>query len=457
MDSWSFCFRSVFENVIFNLKSLEESLMKVLWFSNTPANSDEHFNTQLSGTGGWLKSLDKAIQEKVDLHVAFYHNKDIDSFRYGNATYHPIKKHKNLFGKSRSRLFNEIIDTEHLDIYLNLINRIKPDIIDIHGTENPFGAIITKTEIPVITTIQGNITVYLYKFCHGIERKYLNVKNMDVFNIKSLILPAAFKNSRNRFVKMQRREEKNLNPCKYIIGRTSWDKRISRILAPGRIYFHNDRIFRDSFYLAKWNPNNNKNLILHTTSGNTFYKGFETLCLALYELNKLGIDCEWRVAGIKGEDLIVKVVKKKLGEKFPKKNLTLLGSLTENLLVERLLEADIYVMPSHIENSPNNLCEAMILGMPCIATFAGGTGSLLKDGEEGILIQDGDPWVMAGAVLEIKDNYDNAVVMGQNARKRAIIRHDREKISNGLVEIYSEILSIHESKILKKAGHHGQQ
>jgi len=60
-------------------------------------------------------------------------------------------------------------------------------------------------------------------------------------------------------------------------------------------------------------------------------------------------------------------------------------------------------------------------------------------------------------IEEMKDDYDNAVVMGQNARKRAIIRHDREKISNGLVEIYSEILSIHESKILKKAGHHGQQ
>jgi hypothetical protein len=33
----------------------------------------------------------------------------------------------------------------------------------------------------------------------------------------------------------------------------------------------------------------------------------------------------------------------------------------------------------------------MIIGMPCIATFAGGTASMLKSDEEGILIQDGDP------------------------------------------------------------------
>lgn len=42
-------------------------------------------------------------------------------------------------------------------------------------------------------------------------------------------------------------------------------------------------------------------------------------------------------------------------------------------------------MPSHIENSPNNLCEAMILGMPCIATDAGGTSTLLSNMKDGLL------------------------------------------------------------------------
>ena len=61
--------------------------MKVLWFSNTPANSDEYFNNELSGTGGWLKSLDRSIQKKVDLHIAFYHSQNIGSFRYGKTQY----------------------------------------------------------------------------------------------------------------------------------------------------------------------------------------------------------------------------------------------------------------------------------------------------------------------------------------------------------------------------------
>jgi glycosyltransferase involved in cell wall biosynthesis len=97
-------------------------------------------------------------------------------------------------------------------------------------------------------------------------------------------------------------------------------------------------------------------------------------------------------------------------------------------------------MPSYIENSPNNLCEAMILGMPCVATFAGGTGSLLKDGEEGILIQDGDPYVLAGAILELKNYPEKAVEMSQKARASALKRHNVESVTEQYLNIYREII-----------------
>lgn len=413
---------------------------KVLWFSNTPANADEYLKISLSETGGWLKSLDKAIQNNVDLHIAFYHNKDIGNFRYLKTNYYPIIKHKNFYKKARKFMMNDIIYDEHLSIYLNLINNIKPDIIHIHGSENPFGCIIRETSMPVVISIQGNITVYLHKFCSGIESKYLKTKDAHISNLRTLMFPDSFKKTRNKFIKMQIREKRNLKHCKYVIGRTSWDKRISRILAPKRIYFHNDEMLRADFYHAKWIPKKQNKTILHSTNGNNFYKGLETICLTLYELNKLGIICEWRVAGINNNDLIVKVVKKKIKNKFPKNNLKFLGRLTGKDLTKKLLEADIYVMPSHIENSPNNLCEAMILGMPCIATFAGGTGSLLDNEKEGILIQDGDPLAMAGAIIEFYENPEYANFLGKNARKRALKRHNKDKIISNLLKIYNDIL-----------------
>lgn len=414
--------------------------MKVLWFSNSPANADEYFNLVLKGTGGWLKSLDQSLQLHLELHIAFY-SKDDKTFKFLETNYHPIKSDQSKFKKALKRFVNHVPNEEDLDKYLKIVNRVKPDIIHIHGTEKAFACIISHTDIPVVLSIQGNITIYFHKFLSGFEKAYLKISNRNFISIENLLFPQKFFLTYRLFKKMQKREKKYLKITKYIIGRTLWDKRITRIQAPDSKYYHGDEILRDLFYQTQWTPNFRNKIIIHTTTSNIFYKGFETLCLALYELNTIGINCEWHVAGIQCTDLLVKITKKKLRNKFPKIGLILMGNLDEKALVKSLLEADVYVMPSHIENSPNTLCEAMILGMPCISTFAGGTGSLLKDGVEGILVQDGDPWAMAGAVLELINNKEKAIQFGRNAQAIALLRHDKNRIVDSLLETYNCIIN----------------
>jgi glycosyltransferase involved in cell wall biosynthesis len=79
--------------------------------------------------------------------------------------------------------------------------------------------------------------------------------------------------------------------------------------------------------------------------------------------------------------------------------------------------------------------------MPAVATFAGGVSSLLTDKKEGILVQDGDPYSLAGAVAELITERDYANSLGVNARKRAIARHDPDKIVSEVLNIYSSVLS----------------
>ena len=416
------------------------SRMKILWFSNTPANADEYFNSELKGTGGWLKSLDREMQDKVDLHVAFYVDFPQKEFKYMKTHYYPINKFKNKFEKIRTRLLNIEIKEKDTEKYLAVVNTVKPDLIHIHGTEYPFISIIGKINIPVVVSIQGNLTVYQHKFYSGVESKYSSMKSNDSL-IKIIFYPTTFKKSFKAFIERSKIEQKYLDKCKYVLGRTDWDKRITRILAPESKYFHSDEILRDGFYNNKWENPENKDFVIFTTNGNNIYKGFETICESLFMLNKLGKKVKWRIAGINENDLIVKVVKKKLKNRYPQQNLELLGNLRESELIKNLIKSNIYVMPSHIENSPNNLCEAMILGMPCIATYVGGTGSLMDDRKEGILIQDGDPWSMAGAILEMKNNYKSAIKMGIKAREKALERHDKEKIIFKLVRIYDGVVN----------------
>ena len=82
-----------------------------------------------------------------------------------------------------------------------------------------------------------------------------------------------------------------------------------------------------------------------------------------------------------------------------------------------------------------------MIGMPCVSTCAGGSSSILKDGLTGIVVQDGDPWAMAGAVLELIENRQKAVQYATAARAEAIQRHNKQTIVDNLINIYKRVLS----------------
>jgi glycosyltransferase involved in cell wall biosynthesis len=418
--------------------------MKVLWFSNNPALGNSFLNkdSKLKGTGGWMYTLNDAIKEKTDLYIAFHYPYKKESFRYKNTHFHPIYTGHIIAENLKKRFFGKVYDAHFLEQYIQIIKEVKPDVIHIHGTENSYLCLLGQVSTPIVISIQGILTVCCHKYFSGFHGKYLNINNENT-SIKSLLFGKKSFGKDFKIMKaMAKIEQKQLKLATNIIGRTEWDRRITRVLAPKSVYYVGNEILRNCFYEKKWNNEYvNGKIIIFTTNGNNYYKGFETICYAISLLNDLNYEIEWRVAGVSNNSLINKITKKNLGSKYPKNGMLLLGSIDEEELIKNLLESNIYNMSSHIENSPNNLCEAMILGIPCIATFSGGTASMLLDREEGILIQDGDPWALAGAILEMLNNKEKAIKMGEKARERALLRHNREKIVSDLLEIYLNILN----------------
>lgn len=417
--------------------------MKILWFSNTPAMGAEHLNkkAQIKGTGGWMYALNEAIKEKADLSIVFHYPYKKEAFTYKNTRFYPVYTGHIITENLKSRFLGKVYDDHFLEQYLQIIATVKPDIIHIHGTENSFLCLLGNISVPIVISIQGNLTVYQHKFFTGFNGKYLNYKNQKTSSKSILFGKNSFGRGFNIMKKMAEIEQKHLISALHIIGRTDWDKRITRILAPRSSYYTGNEVLRSDFYKSNWhNIYKAGKLVLFTTSSDNYYKGFETLCHALHLLNNLGLEIEWRVAGVSLSSSIYHITKKQLGQQFPNRGLMLLGSLEEQALIKNLQASHMYVMPSHIENSPNNLCEAMMLGMPCIATFAGGTGSILHDAEEGILVQDGDPWATAGAVLELTNNATRASAYGKAARLKAVKRHDKETIVDSLITTYSTII-----------------
>lgn len=86
---------------------------------------------------------------------------------------------------------------------------------------------------------------------------------------------------------------------------------------------------------------------------------------------------------------------------------------------EAIRKASIFVLTSNYEGMPNALMEAMALGLPCIATDCrpGGVRSLIKDGENGLLVECNDPDALSKKIEILVT--DNMLIqkLSHNARK----------------------------------------
>ena len=414
--------------------------LRILWFSNTDAGYSSRGvkGKQLSGT--WMQALVSAFKkEKIEfeLGVVFKSNEVLPNKKIEGVSYFPIfNTNNNRFKRLIQRINRKIIYYEYIDKYLKVVNDFRPNIIHVFGSEQDFGLIVKFVEIPVVLSIQGNLTVCDWKYFSGIS-KLQSILYEDIY--KNLLFSGMY-NSYKIFNKRAKREIKILHSLNYIIGRTDWDRRIASILAPNAKYFYNDELLREKFYTAEiLKPKLNGKVILTTVTRPALYKGLEVVYKAAKLLSDLNVDYEWNIIGVTKSNSILRIVRKMLKEEFYNTKIKLWGGLNENEILDVLSETNIYIMPSHIENSSITLSEAMILGLPTISTLAGGTSSRLENGKEGLIIQNGDPWSMAGAIIELINNYDIAVEYGKKARERARERHNPSKVIKDLLNIYMEI------------------
>lgn len=416
--------------------------MKVLWFTNTVSLASEVLKDN-GIRGGWIASLEKQMSNVhgIELAVAFHYRKGkMESFEIGKTKYFSMPNFnvkgrlKRLWNRWKYRIEPEII----IDDYLKIIHEFNPDIIHIFGTEQSFGSIIPLLKIPVVIQIQGNLTVYSKKWFSGLSFANIFLHS----NIKSLLTARSLLHEYVLFLKRARREQKIFNYCRYFIGRTDWDRRITKALSDKAEYYHCDELLRENFYQKKWMKPSNKKLVLVSTLSSASYKGLETILEAAAILKKKKLfELEWHIAGITGEEELIKIIQRALKLKFADYNISFNGLLKPEELLQLLLQTNFFIHPSHIENSPNSVCEAMLIGMPVIATYAGGTPSIIADKQEGILIQDGDPFALAGAIIELFEDPDFANDLAENAREKALLRHNSEKVVRDLLTIYSDIIA----------------
>ena len=133
-------------------------------------------------------------------------------------------------------------------------------------------------------------------------------------------------------------------------------------------------------------------------------------------------------------------MEKHTGLKHENLNINLKGVASAEVLRDSLLKSTLYFHSSYVENSPNSVGEAQLVGIPVVASRVGGTDSMVEHGKTGFLYPVTDPYMAAYYIKRLIDNLEENVNIGKAARKVVLVRHDKLSIVDGLLKTYHNII-----------------
>ncbi len=344
----------------------------------------------------------------------------------------------------------EIYDGTVENRFHHILEEFKPDVIHIFGTEFPHSlAMLRALGSPerVLLGIQG--------VCAAIADEYMAEIPENVQ--KAMTLRDRLKNDsliqqQEKFRMRAEHERESIMLAGNITGRTDFDRKYTAGINPDARYFHMNETMRPCFYSGRWEEKTAEPHSIFLSQGDYPLKGFHFMLEAMPEILDKYPDAHLYVAGnnIIGRghskypyflraSAYSKYLKSLISKNKLKKKVTMLGSLTDQEMKERFLKSSVFVCPSVVENSPNSLGEAMLLGMPVIASKVGGIPDMVSENKDGVLFKRADTAELAKAVLQMWDEPVIASVYGENASKHARETHNADDNYNRLMEIYNEI------------------
>ena len=117
-----------------------------------------------------------------------------------------------------------------------------------------------------------------------------------------------------------------------------------------------------------------------------------------------------------------------------------LGQQPHDRLPELYALADVVVLSSSFDNSPNAVLEAGACERPVVATRVGGVPRYVSDGENGLLVDPDDAVGFARAVVHLLESPDLRRDMGRAGRRRVLERHSWRRSAERLLALYESLV-----------------
>ena len=412
--------------------------MKLLWLCNMVPGEVKKAITGKMGNGLWVDHVLQDLRRMEDMEIRIFC---------------PYQKEKegNLDNWCSYRTFRTKAPHEYLpeleERFVRELKEFKPDVIHSWGVEYAHTlAMVNAAEktgdLPrMAVSIQGLCSFIAGHYCEGIP---YSVQRSYTF--RDFLRQDNIAKQQKKFALRGELEKQTLGKVSHIIGRTCWDRACTQACNPEAVYYLCNETLRPVFYQDVWKYVACKKHRIFAPSCSYPVKGFHHLLKAFAQVLTCYPDATLAVPG--KSYLTVSPLRRSSYQKYLAQltrqyeledKIEFLGSLDGEGMKKACLEANVFAMPSTIENSPNALGEAMILGVPCVAADVGGVTTMMTHDSEGFIYQSTAPYMLAHYIKTVFAMEENAAAMGQAARSHALDTHDPETNLRDLLDIYTEI------------------
>jgi len=335
-------------------------------------------------------------------------------------------------------------------VFQKELETFRPQVIHIWGTEYGHTLAMAKAAEKAgmldrtVVSIQGLCSIYTGHYAEGLTEKIRRR-----YTLRDFLRQDNIRCQQGKFAMRGSMEVSALKMLRHVIGRTDWDLACTSQFNPELKYHFCNETLRSCFYEGEWTYDGCIRHRIFASSCAYPVKGFHYLLKAFGEVVRVYPDATLAVPGrsflpadLKGR-LRRSSYEAYLGHLVKQYGLEgkieFLGSLSAEEMKAEYCKANVFVLPSTIENSPNSLGEAMLLGVPCVASDVGGVTNLMTHHKEGFVYQSTAPYMLAHYIKQVFALEEQAAQLGLAARSHAGQTHDPEKNLRDLMNIYSTL------------------
>lgn len=377
--------------------------MKVLWLTNV---RPQGFGSGKYPTGGgWISGALESVKKEnnVEIFVAY-------PVIGRNTIVKEVFENITLLGFSQKKKFNilpfpshrlSLLAKQHL---CTIIKKVEPDILHVFGTEKAHSRYIIdcfNRPNQTIIHIQGLVSIYALHCEFGIP-----------FWVRHMIVPSfpargTLRRVKYRFSFAGKDEILAIKGVKHIMGRTEWDEACTKAINPSINYIHCGESLRSVFYedSSQWKYKECKKHTIYFSQSSSQVKGLHLVLPMLPQLVKRYPNVHLYIGGtspIGDETFKGFILRSSYGwylryliNKFRlQSHVTFLGSQNAEQVVQNLKNAHVFLSASLIENSPNSVGEAMIIGTPVISSDVGGIKDFIEHGKNGFIYPMDAPYMI---------------------------------------------------------------